>query len=160
MNVLPVPKYFKRKAFKKLFTFEAHCNPLQGQYRARTGFSLWSFPHREKHVFITGNSCSYCRDPCFHYRDFPVRKLHRENPVFITGNGFAVSLIQERLQFWGNWLPKVTMFASLFVCPIWNFPYWPVSDNTYMWWWANHCTACHRGNLSVGHFFILQMEQL
>ena len=29
---------------------------------------------------------------CFHYRDFPVRKLHRENPVFITGNGFAVRL--------------------------------------------------------------------
>ena len=67
-----------------------HCNPVQGQYRARTGFSLWSFPHREKPVFITGNPCSHCRDPCFHYRDFPVRKLHRENSVFITGNGFAV----------------------------------------------------------------------
>ena len=71
-----------------------HCNPVQGQYRARTGFSLWSFPHRENPVFITGNPCSHCRDPCFHYRDFPVRKLHRENPVFITGNGFALCQVK------------------------------------------------------------------
>ena len=47
----------------------------------------------EKPVFITGNPCSLCRDPCFHYRDFPVRKLHRENPVFITENGFAVCIV-------------------------------------------------------------------
>ena len=60
-----------------------HCNPVQGQYRTRTGFSLWRFPHRE-------NPYSHCRDPYFHYRDFPVRKLHRDTPVFITGNGFAV----------------------------------------------------------------------
>ena len=35
--------------------FYMHCNPLQGQYRARTGFSL----------------CSFCTQgkPCFHYRD-------------------------------------------------------------------------------------------
>ena len=36
-----------------------HCNPLQGQYRARTGislcpFSLWEKVHRENPVFITG----------------------------------------------------------------------------------------------------------
>ena len=47
-----------------------HCNPVQGQYRARTGFSLWIFPHREKPFFITGNPCSHCRDPCFHYREW------------------------------------------------------------------------------------------
>ena len=74
-----------------------HCNPVQGQYRDRTGFSLWSFPHREKSVFITGNPCSHCRDPCFHYREFPVRKLHRENPVFIAGNGFAVYILKTKL---------------------------------------------------------------
>ena len=31
-----------------------HCNPLQGQYRARTGISLCTFPSRENPVFITG----------------------------------------------------------------------------------------------------------
>ena len=71
-------------------------------YRASTGpkqgFPCVVFPHREKPVFITGNPCSHCKDPCFHYRDFPVRKLHRENPVFITGNGFAVKAFLIFLQ--------------------------------------------------------------
>ena len=34
----------------------SNLNPVQGRYRARTGFSLLSFPHREKPVFITGIS--------------------------------------------------------------------------------------------------------
>ena len=38
---------------------KVHCNPVQGQYRARTGFSLCTFPCEKKY---TGN-------PCFHYRD-------------------------------------------------------------------------------------------
>ena len=54
----------------KVDIFWLHCNPVQGQYRARTGFSLWSFPHREKPVCITGNPCSHCRDPCLHYRNW------------------------------------------------------------------------------------------
>ena len=64
----------KNEIAKYLSFWEKHCNPVQGQYRARTGFSLWSFPHREKPVCITGNPCFHCRDPCFHYREFPVRK--------------------------------------------------------------------------------------
>ena len=72
-----------------LFIF-LHCNPVQGQYRARTGFSLWSFSHREKPVFITGNPFSHCRDPVFITGISLWEKLRRENPVFITRNGFAV----------------------------------------------------------------------
>jgi hypothetical protein len=55
-----------------------HCNPVQGQYRARTGFSMWSFPHRENPVFITGNPCSHCRDPCFHYREWVCSALKKK----------------------------------------------------------------------------------
>ena len=42
-----------------------HCKPIPVM---KTRFSLWSFSHREKPVFITGN---------------PVRKTSRENPVFL-----------------------------------------------------------------------------
>ena len=45
--------------------FILHCNPVQGQNRARTGFSLCSNSHREKPVFITGNPSSHCRDHVF-----------------------------------------------------------------------------------------------
>ena len=81
-----------------------HCNPVQGQYRARTGFSLWSFPHREKPVFITGfpgdenrvfpfgkstqgNPCNENRVPamrtgfpCNENRFFPARKTSQGKP--------------------------------------------------------------------------------
>ena len=67
-----------------------HCNPVQGRYRARTGFSLSS-------KFSQGKTCFHYREPlfslqrpCFHYRNFPVRESSEGNPVFITGNGFAV----------------------------------------------------------------------
>ena len=78
-----------------------HCNPVQGQYRARTGFSPWSFSHREKPVFITGNPFSHCRDPVFITGNSLWEFVHREIPVVITGNGFAV-LSQKRptLQHW------------------------------------------------------------
>ena len=67
-----------------------HCNPIQGQYRAGTGFSLCTLSHREKPVFITREPCSHCRDPVFITGISLWEKLHRENHVFITGNGFAV----------------------------------------------------------------------
>ena len=34
-------------------------------YRARTGFSLCTFTHMEKPVFITGEPCFHCKDPVF-----------------------------------------------------------------------------------------------
>ena len=71
-----VEKYKQHSLRKFFFNLKAHCNPVQGQYRARTGFSLWSFPHREKPVFITGNPYSHCRDPCFHYREWVCSALH------------------------------------------------------------------------------------
>ena len=52
---------------------KVHCNPVQGQYRARTGFSLCS-------KFSQGKTCFHYREPlfswqgpCIHYREFPVR---------------------------------------------------------------------------------------
>ena len=84
------------RARKHLFTGHAafptlqHCNPVQGQYRARTGFSLCTNSHREKPVFITGNPCSHCREPVF-ITGISLRELeHTEIPLVITGNGFAV----------------------------------------------------------------------
>ena len=57
-----------------------HCNPVQGQYRARTGFSLCS-------KFSQGKTCFHYREPlfslqgpCIHYRDFPVRITTQGNP--------------------------------------------------------------------------------
>ena len=48
-----------------------HCNPVQGQYRARTGFSLCSFSTQGK---------TPQGKPCFHYRDgFAV---HVTNIIF------------------------------------------------------------------------------
>ena len=57
-----------------------HCNPVQGQYRARTGFSLCS-------KFSQGKTCFHYREPlfslqgpCIHYRDFPVRITTQGDP--------------------------------------------------------------------------------
>ena len=56
------------------------CNPVQGQYRARTGFSLCS-------KFSLGKTCFHYREPlfslqgpCIHYREFPVRISTQGNP--------------------------------------------------------------------------------
>ena len=57
-----------------------HCNPVQGQYRARTGFSLCS-------KFSQGKTCFHYREPlfslqgpCIYYREFPVRITTQGNP--------------------------------------------------------------------------------
>ena len=42
--------------FKVSWVVIKHCNPLQGQYRARTGFSLCS-------ISTQGKSCCHCRVP-------------------------------------------------------------------------------------------------
>ena len=53
----------------------------------KTGFTLWSFSHKEKPIFITGNSVLIAGIPVMK-TDFSLwEKLHRENPVFITGMG-------------------------------------------------------------------------
>ena len=66
-----------------IFLFTAipyRAGPVQGQYRARTGFSLCS-------KFSQGKTCFHCREPlfslqrsCIHYRDFPVRITTQGNP--------------------------------------------------------------------------------
>ena len=53
----------------------------------KTGFSLWSFPHREKPVFITGIPAMRTGLPVMKTGFSLIEKLHRENPVFITGIG-------------------------------------------------------------------------
>ena len=69
------------KCSKKLIELRLlHCNPVQGQYRARTGFSLCS-------KFSQGKTCFYYREPlfslqgpCIRYREFPVRITTQGNP--------------------------------------------------------------------------------
>ena len=69
-----------------------HCKPIPVM---KTGFSLWSFSHREKPFFVTG---------------FPVMKtdfslwgkLHKENPVPITGMSLQCSLKVCLIVIW-NW---------------------------------------------------------
>ena len=51
-----------------------HCNPVQGQYRARTGLSLWSFPHREPLFSLQG--------PLFSLQGFPCEKTSQGKPCF------------------------------------------------------------------------------
>ena len=73
---------------KKMVSFvhTLHCNPIQVQYRTGTGFSLYTFSHKEKPVFITVEPCSHCRDPAFitgtlfSLQDFPVRKSTQWKP--------------------------------------------------------------------------------
>ena len=50
------PVWIKKQSTLSRFS-TLHSKPVQGQYRARTGFTLWTFPHREKPVFITGTPC-------------------------------------------------------------------------------------------------------
>ena len=76
------------KQTRLLNALQSRTGPVQGQNRV---FPVKFSSH--------GETCFHYREPlyslqgpCFHYRDFSVRKLHRENPVFITGNGFAVNL--------------------------------------------------------------------
>ena len=64
-----------------------HCNPVQGQYRARTGFSLWSFPHRKNLFSLQGTPVFIAGTPVFITGISLWEKLHKENPLFITGNG-------------------------------------------------------------------------
>ena len=69
-------------------TSSLHCNPVQGQYREPL-FSL--------------------QGPCFHYRDFPVRKTSQENPVFIRGMGLQCG-VQVFLTLFHSrdfWIPVI-----------------------------------------------------
>ena len=49
-----------------------HCNPVQGQYRARTEFYLCTNSHREKPVFITGMGLQCGR----HLKGFGLASLY------------------------------------------------------------------------------------
>ena len=55
--------------------FISHCNPVQGQYRARTGISLWSFPTEGKTFF-------YYREPLFSLQGFPCEKNFTGKTLF------------------------------------------------------------------------------
>ena len=63
---------------------KVHCKPIPV---TKTGFSLWSFSHREKPVFITGVPAMRTGFPVMKTGFSLWEKFHRENPVFITGMG-------------------------------------------------------------------------
>ena len=79
--------------------FFVHCNPVQGQYRARTGFSLCS-------KFSQGKTCFHYREPlfslqgpCIHYREFPVRITTQGNPCSHYREWVcSAGLMQEKVQ--------------------------------------------------------------
>ena len=65
-----------------------HCNPVQGQYRAGTGFfPVYSFS-QGKPCFHYRGTLSSLQRPCFHYWDFPVRKGTQGNLFSLQGIGW------------------------------------------------------------------------
>ena len=62
-----------------------HCNPVQGQYTARTGFSLCSISTQLEKLFNTGF-------PGDENRFFPLGNTTHETPGFNYRDGFAVLL--------------------------------------------------------------------
>ena len=54
---------------------KAHCNPVQGQYRARTGFSLCS-------ISTQGKTCFHCRVPSWWKQVFPCWKYYTRKTLF------------------------------------------------------------------------------
>ena len=52
-----------------------HCNPVQGQYWARTGFSLCS-------ISTQGKNCFYCRVPSWWKQVFPRWKYYTGKTLF------------------------------------------------------------------------------
>ena len=48
----------------------------------KTGFSLWSFFSQGKTCFHYRKPLFSLQGPCFHYRDFPVRKTWHGKPCF------------------------------------------------------------------------------
>ena len=82
-----------------------YCNPIQGQYRARTG------PNREKPVFITGI-------PANGNRFFPVGKNLQGKPCFHYVGRFAVQILKDSV---GSAFKQCTqcLFMSKKRPPIW-----------------------------------------
>ena len=70
-----------------------HCIPIQGQYRARTGFSLRS-------ISTQGKTCFHYRvsGPVDENRIFPVRNTTQGKPCFHYRDGFAVWLKSSGLK--------------------------------------------------------------
>ena len=82
MNVLTcVPLVTIRSMLTEQLCFsQKHCNPVQGQYRARTGFSLCSKFSQGKIYFYHREPLFSLQGPCIHYREFPVRITTQGNP--------------------------------------------------------------------------------
>ena len=64
-----------------------HCNPLQGQYRARTGFSLCS-------ISTQGKSCFHCRVPSWWKQVFPCWKYYTGKTLFSL-QGWVCSMVMN-----------------------------------------------------------------
>ena len=102
-----------------------HCKPIPVM---KTGFSLWTFSHREKPVFITGIPAMRTGFPVMKTGFSQWEKVHRENPVFITGMGLQCNELKIESTVSGK-LACCTMPAGQ-VC--WSF-HKEVSSRTVPW---------------------------
>ena len=110
--------------YKPRLKINLHCNPVQGQYRARTGFSLCTFSHREKPVFITW-------EPCNETRVFPAWEKYTGKTLFwpCTGpvrdcSGIKTRPLQTEKYSNQGWMPKPNI-EIFYTC----YPY-PLIENT------------------------------
>ena len=75
---------FETSIFFKVKKYLPHYKPIPVM---KTGFSLWTFSHREKPVFITGIPAMRTGFPVMKTGFSLWEELHMENPVFSTGMG-------------------------------------------------------------------------
>ena len=61
--------------YKPRLKINLHCNPVQGQYRARTRFSLCS-------ISTQGKTCFHCRVPSWWKQVFPCEKYYTGKTLF------------------------------------------------------------------------------
>ena len=90
------------------FRTSVHCNPVQGQYRARTGFSLCSF-HTQ------GKTCFHFRVPRWWKQAFPCEKNYTGKTLFsIQGWVCSVMSFQYLLSMSINivWIERFQKFQT------------------------------------------------
>ena len=124
------PSYKIESGFKEV---NVHCNPVQGQYRASTGFSLCSkfsqgktCVHYREALFSLQGPCIHHRESCIHYREFPVRITTQGNPCnhyreWVCSVGYSEKLWAAKIRIY---LMKFghchILVSNTVVCSVWT----------------------------------------